>query len=188
MVCCKTVACPLIFLMCKQFPDRKSRAGHAVQLMPGTEGWEGRQGGCSRQGWRHVHPQPVVGVSLCLQHSCRQNGSGGDSRAELVRGTIFGLFILWADELEGPGGGRILREIGKNQRENQRDIQRGRTETDKRGTGQGDSERQMREPKGSLGRVPRRFWRPLCFPGGISSSRQAVLLLFWRLACWSRRV
>lgn len=49
---------------------------------------------------------PVVGVSLWAKWE-----KGRESSAELQVGTIFGLFILWADELEGLGGGRILREI-----------------------------------------------------------------------------
>jgi hypothetical protein len=40
-------------------------------------------------------------------------------------GTVFGLLILWADELGGLGGGRILREIGKkSERESKRHSER----------------------------------------------------------------
>lgn len=34
----------------QQFPEQKLRAGHDVQLMPGTERWEGQQGGWAAVG------------------------------------------------------------------------------------------------------------------------------------------
>lgn len=67
--------------------------------------WAGGKTSC-------VHPQPVVDVSLCVQHCLWAKWEKGrESSAELQMGTVFGLFILWADELGGLGGGRILREI-----------------------------------------------------------------------------
>lgn len=72
-----------------------------------------------------------MGVSLvCSALLWAKREKGRESGAELPLGAIFGLFILWADDLGSLGGGGILRE-----------IQREKSERDSKG----HSERQNRD-------------------------------------------
>lgn len=90
--------------MCRQFPEQKLRPGHDIQLMPGTEGWEGWEGG-----WAAVGRADDVSVlnmlwaclCVCVAFSRAKWENGRGYSAELQMGTIFGLFILWTDELDG---------------------------------------------------------------------------------------